>query len=170
MNGRKTLIVDRSFQYRFIAKNICFMVLVFILIALVMTVWQRFAVNQGFLFSPPSNAEMLRWAQENNIAVGSPEYVQQYLLSAKPYTFFDLLWKPLLIMFFINVLIIFVENIYFTHKIAGPIHRLKVLLGKKIAGEDVGKISFRKGDMFHDLAELINDALSSDTPGHTPRY
>lgn len=51
------------------------------------------------------------------------------------------------------VLIIFFVSIFLTHKVAGPIHKVKITIGKIINGEEIPKnFKFREGDYFHDLA------------------
>lgn len=46
-----------------------------------------------------------------------------------------------------------------THRIAGPMYRLRTELKKAVQGERVGKIQFRKDDEFQDLPELINEFI-----------
>jgi methyl-accepting chemotaxis protein len=50
-------------------------------------------------------------------------------------------------------------GIIFTHRIAGPIHRIQQQLERMLQGEKVGSISLRRGDEFQQLAETINQVL-----------
>lgn len=53
-------------------------------------------------------------------------------------------------------LLIFVACIFISHKIAGPIYKLKKHLALLRDGQPHGKLFFRKGDYFHDLADETN--------------
>ncbi|MGA2090842.1 MAG: hypothetical protein ABSH12_05200 [Endomicrobiales bacterium] len=159
MNIRKVLIVDAKFQTDFIVKNLLLLVIAFIMIFATIKIWDRCQVSQGFLLRPPPNSTVVAWAQKNNVPVDSAQFLREFIREAKVYTFFDLLWKPLFVVLIINVLILVIANIYYSHKIIGPIHRLKNELERKLDGQEISSIRFRKNDPFHDLAELINKVL-----------
>ncbi len=55
--------------------------------------------------------------------------------------------------------IVFIICIFQSHKIAGPLYKIRQFLGKIKNGEVPGKIFFRKGDHFHELATDLNDAF-----------
>ena len=69
--------------------------------------------------------------------------------------FFDNLWPVLVITIPIFVLL----SIFTTHRMAGPIHRLKLILGQVLQGDLSPVVKFRSGDEFHDLADLVNKVL-----------
>lgn len=56
------------------------------------------------------------------------------------------------------VLILF---IFFTHKIAGPLYKLKSHLQQIREGEIIRPLTFRSGDYFHDVAEEVSEFLES---------
>ncbi len=61
--------------------------------------------------------------------------------------------------------VIFVGCILFTHRIAGPIYKLRKFLSDLRNGAPRGKLFFRKGDYFHEVADDINvtfDSISED--------
>ena len=43
-----------------------------------------------------------------------------------------------------------------THRIAGPMYRLRKQLQQALAGEEIGQIRFRKDDEFQDILVMIN--------------
>lgn len=55
--------------------------------------------------------------------------------------------------------IVFVVCIFQTHKIAGPIFKLKKFLNKIQNGGNLEKLYFRKGDNFIELAEEVNETF-----------
>jgi len=162
MKDRKILIVDKTFQYSFIKKNILLMLFTFLLIFIVLSIWEKLQVRQGFLLRPPQNGEIIAWAKANNVSEGSAEFLRQFILRAKVYTFYQLLWMPMLLVMVINVIVLVIANIYYSNTIIGPIYRLKMFLERKIKGEEIEPLHFRKNDAFYDLAELVNKACNID--------
>lgn len=51
--------------------------------------------------------------------------------------------------------LVFILFIFFTHKIAGPLFKLKNHLTKIREGEAITPLTFRDGDHFHDVAEEV---------------
>lgn len=159
MDLRKTVLIDKQFQFSFTVKNlIVFLFAVFTIFAVV-KIWEVFATDQGFFLKPPTNAEMTAWAKANNVPTEGPEFIQQFVLQARPYTFFDILWKPITIVLVLNILVLIFANIYYSHKIIGPIYNLKRVLEKRIKEGKIEKVKFRKGDAFQELPSLVNQVL-----------
>lgn len=159
MNIRSVLIVDPKFQVRFILKNLLLMLVAFGMVFGAIKVWERYQLKQGFLLRPPANAEIAAWARQNNVRPDSAAFLQEFLRRAKVYTFFDLLWRPLVVVMMFNAFILIVANVYYSHKIIGPIYRLKNELERKCRGEDIPPVRFRKDDPFQELADVINKTL-----------
>ena len=59
--------------------------------------------------------------------------------------------------------IIFVISIFISHKIAGPLYKLKTYLNNIKDGGEITPIYFRKGDYFMELADDVNDFMQSIT-------
>jgi hypothetical protein len=59
---------------------------------------------------------------------------------------------------------VFVYTLVFSHRIAGPIYRINAVLRQWIEGEPPRKVTLRRGDFFHDTAELL-EALSRKVAG-----
>ena len=60
---------------------------------------------------------------------------------------------------FILLLLVGVVSIFITHRIAGPIFRIKNVLRKFNEGQFHGSLFLRKGDQFKDLAKELNDLI-----------
>jgi hypothetical protein len=60
----------------------------------------------------------------------------------------------------------FVVNIFLTHKVAGPLFKLKKFFQAIMDGQDNGKLYFRNGDYFPDLAESYNGAMEKIKEDH----
>jgi nitrogen fixation/metabolism regulation signal transduction histidine kinase len=52
-------------------------------------------------------------------------------------------------------------GIYFSHKIAGPLYRLKKHLNETAAGKAAQPLKFRTGDYFQEIADAYNAELVS---------
>ena len=59
--------------------------------------------------------------------------------------------------------------IFFSHKIAGPLYKLKKFLGEIRQGNPIGEVHFRKGDYFQEIADEVNQTIThimKDTPNN----
>jgi hypothetical protein len=155
----KNYIVDKEFQVAYILRNLLLLALIVVSVAVIFIAWNHFQVRQGFLIRPPSGEQVISWAKANNVSQDSGMFAYQFMTQAKAYTFFDLLWKPLTLVLLGNLIILTFTGIYFSYKIAGPIYHMKNLLRDKIAGKPVTRLQFRKSDPFHELSDLVNQAM-----------
>lgn len=78
---------------------------------------------------------------------------------AKLYNAFDLYLYPVLWVSILNIVVISIFSLFFSHKMAGPLYRIKLTLDNFIANKNTQAIKLRKNDFFQDLAEKINQAL-----------
>lgn len=63
----------------------------------------------------------------------------------------------LVLLGLVNVIIVILISLFFSHQIAGPVYKLEKTLQKIIEGDVNVKFSFRQSDRFDELAELLND-------------
>lgn len=68
----------------------------------------------------------------------------------------DLLFNFMIYLFIFLATLIFVSGIYFSHRIAGPLHRLQLYF-KKREMQEGKELKFRKNDYFQEIPEVIND-------------
>ena len=62
----------------------------------------------------------------------------------------------LAVLQFLIILIIFIVSIFLTHRVAGPMHKLKMTLSKiREGGAPPEKFNFRAGDYFDDVAAEV---------------
>src|SRR3989339_1107962 len=108
---RKRLIINREFQYSFIKKDLLFLLLTAALFFILVIVWNRYKVKQGFLLDIPSVEEVSVWAEASGIPPADARYWQRFIEKAKPYTFLDIIWKPLLVVLLINGLLLFIFSL-----------------------------------------------------------
>lgn len=77
----------------------------------------------------------------------------------KLYNAFDLYLQPIILTSVLNIIVISIFSILFSHKMAGPIRRIKNTLHDYAEGKPIVPIKLRAGDFFKDLAELVNKAI-----------
>ena len=61
----------------------------------------------------------------------------------------------------IITLLVFATFIFFTHKIAGPLYKLRTHLSAIREGKEISALTFRDGDYFHDVAEEVTAFLET---------
>jgi len=83
------------------------------------------------------------------IAKNAPD-LSEKLLAAQN----DLILYLILIQFVITI-IVFVVFIFLTHRVAGPLFKLKKHLSMIREGAPISPLVFRSGDYFHDVAEEL---------------
>jgi methyl-accepting chemotaxis protein len=67
--------------------------------------------------------------------------------------------KPLLVILPVAFLVLAVVCIFVSHRIAGPLYRLKMFMEKVQNGDYTVKLRFRKGDAIHDVADSFNQMV-----------
>lgn len=68
---------------------------------------------------------------------------------------FFIIIPPLLVTCLILMVIIAVYSLFFSHKMAGPVYRMRVSLDRMLAGDYDFKIRVRKNDFFRNIVEKI---------------
>lgn len=66
--------------------------------------------------------------------------------------------------------IVFVITIFISHKIAGPMYKLKTYLTNIKNGGEVTPLYFRKGDYFSEIADDVNDFIHGITHQRTQDF
>lgn len=140
-NNRKIFLINPPFQLKF-SLYVCLLVFLSSLIYPVTI----FELLSNFLEFASSNVHKL------------PEFkkVSENLESKRNALIVVLvLWQ----LGFIGIA--FIANIFLTHKVAGPIFKLKKFFQAIVDGEENGKLKFRDGDYFEDLAVSYNEAITT---------
>lgn len=85
-------------------------------------------------------------------------FVPEPMTVKKPYNLFQLYWKVILWLSILYLVLIAVFGLFYSHRMAGPLHRIKREIREIAEGTRSldHKIKLRKGDFFHDLADELN--------------
>lgn len=77
----------------------------------------------------------------------------------KAYNAFQLFWAPIAFVTVVNLVILVVFSLFYSHSMAGPIHNIKMRLSDIAEGKEPEPIRIRKGDQFQDLVSLLNKVI-----------
>lgn len=76
-----------------------------------------------------------------------------------PLDAYDLYATPIVTISVINLVVIVIFSLFFSHKMAGPVRRIKKTLQQYVDSGEFKSIQLRKGDQFTELAEIINKVM-----------
>jgi hypothetical protein len=174
MKKRWRYYIDKEFQNQFIYK---FSLL--IILCAILTLGLLWMIRKESYNLLPENAPVLVHVDTNKgvylsfeeeKVVVDEEHGKLYFplkvndgKAPKLYSAFDLYLIPILASSLLNIIIVSLFSIFFSHKMAGPIKRIKNTLEAHNNHKPVNMIKLRKGDFFQDLAELINKAFLAKT-------
>lgn len=141
---RRQYIVDKSFQYGLIRKFaiVAAFIVIGSLSSLVLVYYQygdvQVAIVQPVPFDSTDN-------------FGNNETIRAY-------TLLDILWPVLSICLFGSLAFTFIYSLLISHRMAGPIYRMRMVLGEMVRGDLSRPASrLRRKDEFKQLFSDIND-------------
>lgn len=159
MRKRKTYVVDRAFQYRFIGTFLLSIVISLVLFSggIVLYYWASSMAGDNlfreFIDINKQVYEIQEDEQGNRIRVPTTETV--YGIKR-----WELIVPPILINNLFMLIVISVIGIIYSHRIAGPVYRMSRQLRRVLDGERGVHITLRKRDALHDLAARINSLIA----------
>jgi len=130
-------IINPNFQFNLIIPCLVFTFFVFITF---------YAVNYFYLWKFYCDHGLGAIQNESNIEVILKEYffaLNIFFLSSG----------------ILTLVLLITGGIIFTHKVAGPMFRLKRHMLEVASGKTQNQIYFRKSDHFHDIADAYNEQL-----------
>ncbi len=136
---RRHYIVNKRFQYSFIARAVLITAISFIVAFLAIIVY--FCLEYGFksMFENRIFIQVIGGVKVENII--SP---------------FKLIMLPFIISAIVVMTIVFIFSMLYSNRIAGPIYRFRFILAMYINGDYNVNINLRKRDEFKELAEDFN--------------
>lgn len=157
----KNYVIDDEFQYSYIISSLLLLFFVTLSTFIIIIIWNKYRFYQGYLLNPPSPDIIMDWAKENRVAPDSIEFAYQFIAQARPYTFYNIVIGPVLLIFAVNALVISAVSLYISYKIAAPLSELKLALRRKVETGNFEKpLTVRKGDPFQELTSLANLAFT----------
>ncbi len=124
---------------------------------------QNFSIDLNLLGSLSSNLNKLKKDISRVDSYRALFNVDSIQVMEKPYNLLELYWKPIVAISLLQITLIIIFGLFFSHRIAGPVHRIK----KELREISEGKlpvthlIKLRKSDFLIDIANEINNTLQS---------
>lgn len=144
MIARKRYLILPDFQFRMIRHWIFLVVLTALASNLITLafVWRQDQAKGGRLYFVPDQANSYP------ILVDPPSVKHM-----------DIVFPPLMVALGLACLLSIGAGIFYSHRLAGPIYRIRKTLREAQAGRRVEPIILRKNDEFKELAEDVNSIL-----------
>ncbi|MCB1325179.1 MAG: hypothetical protein H7A21_09995 [Spirochaetales bacterium] len=147
--------IDRSFQNQFMLR----FALVVVLVAAMMigALWLLSVYSYELL--PDGNSLLAETTTETLSCTVDGAALQVPRPPQKFYNALQLYWRPIVLMSMVNLILIVVFGLFYSHSMAGPIHNIKESLRDMIGGSPPREIQIRKGDQFQEVVDLLNQLI-----------
>ena len=136
---RKKFLIDKNIQRRFAG----LLVMVALITSLQLVVYILVVDNN-------IHTEAAKYGLDEDPVLISFIIVQQKAVLVK-----------LIVLLFVNMGLMGLFGLFFSHRITGPIYRINRFLKEMVDGDLSGEIRLRKSDEFQNVAATINDLLKS---------
>jgi len=159
---RKNYVIDKRFQFRFIATFLLYILISLSLFSMGIFVFYWISYMMG------DNIVSEFIVIYKQVPVLDDAGNVKYDKNNKPLTTTEpqpplnpvqLILPPILINNLIIVIIISILGIFYSHKIAGPAYRIGTDISRVLDGEKGVVIKLRRNDKLHDLAAKVNQLI-----------
>ncbi|MBI3396012.1 MAG: methyl-accepting chemotaxis protein [Spirochaetia bacterium] len=148
--------IDKQFQNQFIVR----FSLVIILVALFTLGTVLLLRENAYQIVPGNFGVVIGTDAHKVISCRTPEGTTLDLPIPKKYfNAFELYAPAIVFISAVNLVLIVVFSLFYSHSMAGPIHNIKNVLEELAAGGKARPIRVRKGDQFQDLVDLLNEVI-----------
>ncbi len=155
---RKKYIIDKKFQFRMIGTLITSILVAFILFTAISALYY-WAVSSAGDNVFKEYITLHKQVVEKRIVERDGKTVQEeysYTKDVPGVKRWEIIIPPILINNLIILIVILIIGILYSHKIAGPVHRIKTDIQKVISGKRDIRILLRKKDKLQELADSVN--------------
>ena len=153
---RKTYVIDKQFQFKFIATFILFVIIAAIIYSggVLLFYVLRYTAGDNIFDEFITVHQRVEKVDENGNKYSTS-------VSKPPINRIQLLFSPILINLLILTIIISILGIFYSHRIAGPVYRIDSDISRVLKGEKGIQVRLRKKDKLHNLAEKINKLIKA---------
>lgn len=145
--------IDRKFQNVFILR---FSAIVVLVVGFTLGMLWLLGENPYALLSEEGG---LLWSvsAEKTVACVRPDGgVDKLPLLLHPFNAFQLFWRPIVFVSGLNLLLVILFSLFYSHSMAGPIHKMRMELRDMASGGTIRPIRVRKNDQFQELVDDLN--------------
>lgn len=133
---RKNYFIAKDMQSRFAGT-----ILLLALLVAVITACNIYVLGSFFV---EKNATL---AQQNDASVLIHDFINSY-------------WPRLIVLVFVNVIIVFMVSVIYSHQTAGPAYKLEKSIKRITEGDLTFQVSLRRNDNLKELAAALNELLT----------
>jgi len=158
LQKRKTFLIDRSFQYRFIGVFLLSTILALVIFtgAVVLYYWASSMAGDNLFKEFIDINKQVYELQEDGGGGQIRVPTTETIYGVKRW---EIVLPPILINNLFILIIISAIGIIYSHRIAGPAYRISRVIGRVLHGESGVRVTLRKKDSLKELSERINDLL-----------
>jgi methyl-accepting chemotaxis protein len=148
---RKTYVINRHLQFRMIATFLLSVLGALVLFSLAIMAYYWISTQTG---DRPMDEYIKIYSRVEAGTGADGEALHKTVESLS--NRWKLIIPPILINNAFIMLVIAVIGVFYSHRIAGPVYRIKADIEKVLAGDKDVRIVLRKNDKLHDLSDSVN--------------
>lgn len=152
-NFRWRYYIDRKFQNVFILR---FSAIVLLVVAFTFGILWMIGENPYPLLSDEGGLLFSVDPDQTISCQGADGSITEMPVPKRPYNAFDLYWKPIAFVSGVNLILLIVFGLFYSHSMAGPIWNMRRSLQDMAEGGPIRPVRIRKGDQFQELADDLN--------------
>lgn len=161
LKRRKRFVPDPSLQYRMVSRMAAAVVGAILVFSAVFALYYWVSYMSGDnLFREYvvvyKQVQTIRPVRQDDRTVEQRYYETQ---AQPPTTRLQLILPVVLINNLLIMVALTVMAVFYSHRVAGPVYRIKNVINRALSGESEQRIFLREGDELKDLAEKINALL-----------
>ncbi|WP_455381663.1 hypothetical protein [Salinispira pacifica] len=158
LTRRKRFVLDSSLQYRMVTRMVVAVVAAIVLFSGAFALYYWISYMSGDNLFKESVVVYKQVETVKTVTVdGKPITQRFYETQAQPATTrLQLILPALLLNNLLIMIALALMAVWYSHKVAGPVYRIKHVINRTLAGEREQRIYLREGDELKDLAEKIN--------------
>jgi hypothetical protein len=150
--------IDRKFQNVFILR---FSAIVLLVVVFTLGILWMIRENPYPLLSQEGGVLIAMSTDQTLTCQSADGAILQMGVPGRVYNAFDLYWLPIVFVSGINLVLLVVFGLFYSHSMAGPVHNMRKNLQEMAAGGPVRPIRIRKGDQFQELVDDINRLIET---------
>ena len=164
---RKNYLIDKSFQLMFIARYIVIILISIILFACITGIYYFFKFQAGE--AKYKEIILVKKEQVKQVTQSDGTKTELRIPGIESITSrFVIVFWPLFNTNLIIIIFIATYSIFFTHRMAGPVYRIRVSLDRMIEGDYDFTIRLRKDDFYQNLAYKLDEVRQKMKDTITP--
>lgn len=161
LKRRKRFVLDSSLQYRMVTRMVVTVVGAIIVFsaAFALYYWISYMSGDNLFKEYVVVYKQVQTVKQVREGDGTMEQRYYETQAQPPTTRLQLILPVVLVNNLLIMVALAVMAVIYSHRVAGPVYRIKSVINRALSGEPEQRIYLREGDELKDLAEKINALL-----------